>query len=82
MPEPDTEYVLGTLMRDRSVQRYQAAALDFLRAGRYPRFGRPWPELLYAPMRELIARLARLDFTVYVVSGSSRDSLPTMADPA
>lgn len=82
MPKPGTEFVLGTLMRDRSVQQYEAAALDFLRAGRHPRFGRPWPELLYAPMRELMALLARLDFTVYVVSGSSRDFLRTMAEPA
>ena len=69
-------------MRDRTVQEYEAAALAFLRAGRHPRFDRLWPALLYTPMRELTALLRRLDFTVYVVSGSSRDLLRTMAEPA
>lgn len=76
------EQTLASLMAGRTVQEYQAAVLDFLIRARHPRFARPWQDLGYAPMIELITVLKRLGFTVYLVSGGSRDLLRTFALPA
>lgn len=80
LPDPDTEELVASLFDGTTAQHYVAQAARFLRTSRHPRFGRPWPELLYAPMLELMALLADLEFTVYVVSGSSRDFLRAMAE--
>ena len=42
----------------------------FLKNSHHPRFGRPYAELVYQPVRELIHYLESEEFRVYVVSGS------------
>lgn len=44
----------------------------FLRTQHHPRFERPYAELYYLPMLQLIRLLQAHDFTVYVVSGSQQ----------
>lgn len=48
---------------------FEQIVLDWLAAARHPRFNRPYTELVYQPMRELIQYLRSNDFQVYVVSG-------------
>ena len=72
----------ATWFAGRTVQEFEERAAAFLRTAVHPRFGQIWPALTYAPMFELITLLRVLDFTVYVVSGSSRDFLRTMAASA
>ncbi|HET7723090.1 MAG TPA: haloacid dehalogenase-like hydrolase [Propionibacteriaceae bacterium] len=57
-------------------------AAAFLAQARHPRFGLPYPQLVYRPMRELVALLGRLGFSVYIVSDSSRDFLRVMSPTA
>lgn len=57
-------------------------ASDFLLKARHPRFHLPYPQIIYAPMLELVQLLHRLDFTVYLVSDGSRDFLRVMAPTA
>ncbi len=45
---------------------------DFIHTQLHPRFERPYAELYYVPMRQLIDLLRAKDFTVYVVSGSEQ----------
>lgn len=56
-----------------TVDRYADAARTFLANARHPTLGAPWTKVVYVPMLELLALLVRLDFAVYVVTGSSRD---------
>jgi hypothetical protein len=51
---------------DRIVTRWMATA-------RHPRFGRPYSELAYVPMRELLDYLRASGFTTYIVSGGGVD---------
>lgn len=44
---------------------------DWLAANRHPRFGRPYTELVYQPMLELLAYLRANGFKTYIVSGAS-----------
>ncbi|HEY8319776.1 MAG TPA: HAD family hydrolase [Amnibacterium sp.] len=79
---PGTQELVADRFDGKTVEEFESQAAAFLRADLHPRFGRPWPALTYAPMFELAALLRELQFTVYVVSGSSRDFLRTMAESA
>jgi len=65
--------------KPRSLQPFAGMSQDdslryaqrFLEQAMHPRFNRPYAELLYAPMLELMALLAQKDFTVYVVTDTT-----------
>ncbi|MDF7658699.1 HAD family hydrolase [Erwiniaceae bacterium L1_54_6] len=52
---------------------YQANVLDWLAAARDPRFKRPYTELVYQPMLELLNYLRANGFKTYIVSGGGAD---------
>ena len=58
---------------------YRQAVLKFTREQTHPRFIRPYKELYYAPMAELINYLRAHDFTVYLVSASEEGFLRAYA---
>lgn len=58
------------------------AARDWLATARHPRFKRPYTELTYLPMVELLAYLRANGFATYIVSGGGVDSMRTFADKA
>jgi hypothetical protein len=47
--------------------------LDWLAAAKHPRFGRPYTQLVYPPMLELMTYLRRTGFRTYIVSGGGVD---------
>ena len=53
-----------------TVEEYSAAARQWLATNRHPRFRRPYTDLAYKPMLELIAYLRANDFQIYSVTGS------------
>jgi phosphoglycolate phosphatase-like HAD superfamily hydrolase len=52
---------------------YQANVLHWLAAARDPRFKRPYTELVYQPMLELLNYLRANGFKTYIVSGGGAD---------
>jgi phosphoglycolate phosphatase-like HAD superfamily hydrolase len=52
---------------------FEAIVKDWLEAARHPRFQRPYTELVYQPMRELLAYLRANGFKTYIVSGGGVD---------
>ena len=73
---------LGALMAGRTTSDYEQRSRAFLDEARHPRFGRGYPVLVYAPMRELIDLLHALEFSVFLCSDSSRDFNRVLAGPA
>lgn len=73
---------LGALFAGRTVGEYELCSREFLSQATHPRFGRRYPTLVYAPMRELIDLLHALQFSVFLCSDSSRDFNRTLAAPA
>lgn len=51
-------------------EKLEAEARDFVRTARHPVFGTPLGEVIYQPMRELLALLESRGFTVWICSGS------------
>jgi phosphoglycolate phosphatase-like HAD superfamily hydrolase len=48
---------------------FSAVVTDWLAAARHPRFNRPFTELVYQPMLEVLSYLRANDFKTFVVSG-------------
>ena len=54
-----------------TTEAYDLTIRDWLEKARHPRFNRPYTDLVYEPMRELLDYLREHGFKTYVVSGGS-----------
>jgi phosphoglycolate phosphatase-like HAD superfamily hydrolase len=52
-----------------TTEDFTKAVIDWTRTARHPRFNRPYTELVYQPMLELLAYLRANGFKVFIVSG-------------
>jgi phosphoglycolate phosphatase-like HAD superfamily hydrolase len=52
-----------------TVAQYEQAIRDWLKTARHPRFERPYTDLVYKPMQELLAHLRSNGFKTFIVSG-------------
>jgi len=52
-----------------TTEEFEKIVADWLKTARHPRFNRPYTELVYQPMLELLAYLRANHFKTYVVSG-------------
>jgi phosphoserine phosphatase len=52
-----------------STEDFAALVADWIASARDPRFGRPYTELVYQPMLELLDLLRAHDFKIFIVSG-------------
>lgn len=56
-----------------SVEEFEANVLAWLKTARHPRFDRPFTELVFQPMLELLAYLRANGFKTFIVSGGGID---------
>jgi len=54
---------------DTTSEEFEKAVKDWLAAAKHPRFNRPYTDLVYQPMLELLAFLRANGFKTYIVSG-------------
>ncbi len=52
-----------------TVEAYDRTIRDWLATARHPKFNRPYTDLVYAPMQELLAYLRANGFKTFIVSG-------------
>jgi len=52
-----------------SVKDFSAAVIDWTRTARHPRFDRPYTDLVFQPMIELLAHLRANGYQTFIVSG-------------
>lgn len=52
-----------------SVEQFQQNVLDWIVTARHPRFNRPYTDLVFQPMLELLAYLRANEFRTYIVTG-------------
>jgi phosphoglycolate phosphatase-like HAD superfamily hydrolase len=65
--------VLAAVNEGISVEESEAAVLDWIKTARHPRFGRPYTELVFQPMLELLGYLRSKGFKTFIVSGGGID---------
>jgi phosphoserine phosphatase len=63
-----------------TTDEFAAIVRDWLATARHPRFQRPYPELVYQPMLELLAWLRENGFQTWIVSGGGVEFLRVFAE--
>jgi phosphoglycolate phosphatase-like HAD superfamily hydrolase len=64
------------------VAAYDKTIREWLESARHPRFKRPYTELVYKPMQEVLAHLRANGFKTYIVSGGSIEFMRPWAEKA
>ena len=62
-----------------TTDEFTTASRSWLASARHPRFGRPYSELVYQPMLELLGLLDRSGFSCWIFSGGGTDFMRTWA---
>jgi phosphoglycolate phosphatase-like HAD superfamily hydrolase len=76
----DLEKAIFATHTEMTVEAYQAIVKDWLAKARHPRFKRPYTELIYQPMLEVILYLRANGFKTYIVTGSGQDFVRVFAE--
>jgi len=74
-----TEMVMAT-HAGMSTEAFAALVRDWIAAAHHPRFNRPYTDLVYQPMLELLALLRANDFKTFIVSGGGIEFMRTFSD--
>jgi phosphoserine phosphatase len=74
--------LVGTANSGMTVGEYDTTIREWLARARHPRFKRPYTELVYKPMQELLAYLRANGFKTFIVSGGSVEFMRPWAEKA
>ncbi len=69
----DLEKILTATLTGMSVDEFQAEVKKWCKTARDPRWKRPYTELTYLPMLEVLKYLRASGFKTYIVTGSGQD---------
>ena len=74
--------LLGQANSGMTVGEYDASIREWLAEARHPKFQRPYTELVYAPMQEVLTYLRAHGFKTFIVSGGSVEFMRPWAEQA
>jgi phosphoglycolate phosphatase-like HAD superfamily hydrolase len=69
----DLEEILAATLTGMSVEEFNTEARKWLETARHPRWNRPYTELVYQPMLEVLRHLRDSGFKTYIVTGGGQD---------
>ena len=70
---PQLEMILAATLTGMSVDEFSAEAKKWLEAAKDPRWKRPYTELTYLPMQEVLNYLRANGYKTYIVTGGGQD---------
>ena len=70
---PDLEKILAATLTGMSVDEFQAEVKKWLASAKDPRWKKPYTELTYLPMQELLKHLRTNGYKTYIVTGGGQD---------
>ena len=70
---PQLEMILAATFTGMSVDEFSAEAKKWLEAAKDPRWKRPYTELTYLPMQEVLKYLRANGYKTYIVTGGGQD---------
>jgi hypothetical protein len=73
LTEHDIVEIVAATHSGMTVDEFQSAVADWLATARHPRFDRPYTNLAYQPMLELLEYLRANGFKTFIVSGGGID---------
>ena len=80
LPMHDLEKILAATLTGMSVDEFNAEAKKWLEAAKDPRWKRPYTELTYQPMQEVLQYLRANGYKTYIVTGGGQDFVRTYAE--
>jgi phosphoglycolate phosphatase-like HAD superfamily hydrolase len=69
----DLEKILAATLTGMTVEEFNAEAMKWLETARHPRWQRPYTDLTYQPMREVLNFLRANGYRTYIVTGGGQD---------
>jgi phosphoglycolate phosphatase-like HAD superfamily hydrolase len=69
----DLEKILAATLTGMSVEEFKAEAKKWLDTAKHPRWNRPYTELVYQPMLEVLSYLRDNAYKTYIVTGGGQD---------
>ena len=76
----DLEKILAATLTGMSVEQFQADVTKWLDTARDPRWKRPYTELTYLPMQEVLQYLRASGYKTYIVTGGGQDFVRVYAE--
>lgn len=77
---PDLEKILALTYTNRSVDQFNAEVTKWIAEAKDPRWKRPYTELTYLPMQEVLKYLRANGFKTYIVTGGGQDFVRTYSE--
>jgi phosphoglycolate phosphatase-like HAD superfamily hydrolase len=78
--EQDWARIVAATHTGTTTAEFQAIVQDWLAKAKHPRFNRPYTDLVYQPMLELMAYLRANGFKTYIVTGGGQDFVRVYAE--
>jgi phosphoglycolate phosphatase-like HAD superfamily hydrolase len=66
-------HIIARVGSGMTTEEFTARVSEWFKTARHPSFNRPYDQLAYQPMRELLAYLRAHDFKTFIVSGGGAD---------
>ena len=77
---PDLEKIAVATITDMPVATFQAEVKQWMAEAKHPRWKKPYTELTYLPMQELLKHLRASGYKTYIVTGGGQDFVRTYAE--
>ena len=73
LPLPDLEKIVAATLTGMTTEQFQAEVKKWLATAKDPRWKRPYTELTYQPMQEVLKYLRANGYKTYIVTGGGQD---------
>ncbi len=77
----DLEKIAGATLSGMSVEDFNAEAKKWIGSAKDPRWKRPYTDLIYQPMHEVMSYLRANGYKTYIVTGGGQDFVRAYSDP-
>ncbi len=76
----DLEAILAATLTGMTVEEFSAEVKEWLATAKHPRWRRPYTDLTYQPMQEVLRYLRANGFKTYIVTGGGQDFVRVYAE--
>jgi phosphoglycolate phosphatase-like HAD superfamily hydrolase len=80
LSEKELLLIVASTHSGMTVEQFEKTVLQWIRTARHPRFKRPYTDLIFQPMLELLAYLRGHEFRTFIVSGGGIDFMRPWVD--
>lgn len=80
LPMKDLEEILGATLSGMTVDQFHAEVKSWLATAKHPRYRRPYTELTYQPMLEVLKFFRANGYKTYIVTGGGQDFVRVYAE--